>query len=105
MSYSLVTMGFLTWAFYAWQPYFLGLLDRNAVWIAGVIAALISLSTILGNAIVAWVTRFCGRRSTLLLWAAAIQTIAAVGVGFADSFWVAVPLFLLVTARLGACRS
>ena len=93
--------GFLSWGFYAWQPYFLELLGRDAVWVAGVIAALIAVSTILGNVLVDWFSRFCGRRTTLLLWAAGIQTAAAVGVGFADSFWMAVGLFLIVTGAMG----
>ncbi|MFQ5948726.1 MAG: MFS transporter, partial [Acidimicrobiia bacterium] len=54
MAVSFVHGGFLFWAFYAWQPYFLDLLGRNAVWVAGVVAALISLSTILGNTLVEW---------------------------------------------------
>ena len=101
MIVSFLQWGFLTWGFYAWQPYFLDLLGRNAVWVAGVIAALISLSTMAGNALVEWFARYCGRRTTLLLWAAGIQTAAAIGVGLAGSFWLAVALFLVVTACMG----
>ena len=43
---------FLGWAFYASQPYFLELLDRDAVWIVGLITAGASLATIAGNQIV-----------------------------------------------------
>ena len=101
MATSFLQFGFLTWAFHAWQPYFLELLGRHAVWVAGLIAALISVSTILGNVLVDWFSRYCGKRSTLLLWAAAIQTAAAIGVGLAGSFWLAVPLFLVVTGAMG----
>ncbi len=93
--------GFFVWAFYAWQPYFLDLLERDAVWVAGVMSALIALSTMAGNAVVEVVSRYCGRRTTLLLWAAGVQVAASIGVGFATSFWVAAPLLLLVTAALG----
>jgi MFS family permease len=93
--------GFLFWGLYAWQPYFLGLLESDAVWVAGVIAAMISLSTMAGNVLVERLARYCGRRTTLLLFAAAIQTIAAVGVGLAGSFWLAVTLFLVVAACMG----
>ncbi len=93
--------GFLMWGFYAWQPYFLELLGRDAVWVAGVVAALISLSLIVGNSLVAWLTRFCGRRTTLLIWAAAVQAAAVVGVGLAGSFWLAVALLLVGTAAMG----
>ena len=58
---------FLMWAFYAWQPYFLELLGRDAVWVAGVVSALIALSMIAGNALVEVLTGVCGRRTTLLL--------------------------------------
>ena len=94
---------FLAWGFCAWQPYFLELLGwEGATWMAGIIAALISLSTIAGNTVVEWFTRYCGRRTTLMLWAAGILTAAAVGVGLAGSFWLAVVLFLLVMAAMGA---
>lgn len=93
--------GFLVWAFYAWQPYFLELLERDAVWVAGVMSALIALSTMAGNAVVEVVSRYCGRRTTLLIWAASLQAAASIGVGLAGSFWVAAPLLLVVTAALG----
>ena len=101
MLYTFVPMGFLTWGFYAWQPYFLELLDRNAVWVAGVIAALVSLSTVAGNALVDRISQFCGRRTTMLLWAAGIQTLAAIGIGLTDSFWLAVVFLLIVTGTMG----
>jgi MFS family permease len=101
MGVSLLQWGFLTWGFYAWQPYFLKLLGQDAVWIAGLVAAAIALSTIAGNAVVDWFSQFCGRRTTLLLWASAVQTVAAIGVGLAGSFWLAVILFLVVAAAIG----
>lgn len=96
-----ITNGFMFWAFYAWQPYFLELLERDAVWIAGVVSALISLSTMAGNAIVEVFTRYCGRRTTLLLWASALLTGGSVVVGVADSFWVALPALLVATTSIG----
>jgi MFS family permease len=101
MAVSFVQSGFIAWGFYAWQPYFLELLGRDAIWVAGAIAALISLSMIAGNALVYFFGKFCGRRTTLLLWAAGIQTAAAVGVGIVDSFSLAVALFLVVSATMG----
>jgi MFS family permease len=92
---------FMAWGFYAWQPYFLELLGQDLTWVAGVVAALIALSTIAGNSIVERITRFCGKRTTLLLWAAGLQTIAAIGVGLAGSFWLAVTLYLLVMGTVG----
>jgi MFS family permease len=92
---------FMAWGFYAWQPYFLELLGQDLAWVSGVVAALVALSTMAGNSLVEWLTRFCGKRTTLLLSAAAIQTIAAVGVGLAGSFWLAVLLYLVVSGAMG----
>ena len=90
---------FMAWGFHAWQPHFLELLgDPRAVQVAGIIAALVALAGIAGNGVVEWFTRFCGKRSTLLLWAAGIQSAAAVGVGLAGSFYVAVAIYLVVMA-------
>lgn len=98
---SFLQFGFLAWGWYAWQPYFLDLLGGGAVWIAGAIAAANALATIAGNGLVEFFTRFCGRRTTLLLWAAAVHTAAAVCVGLAPTFWLAFPSFLIVMAALG----
>jgi MFS family permease len=101
MIVSFLQGGFMMWGFYAWQPYFLELLGRDAVWVAGVVAALIALSTIAGNGLVEYFTRFCGRRTTLLFWSAAGVALATVGVGLATSFLVAVVLLLVSTAAAG----
>ncbi len=45
--------------------------------------------------------RFCGKRTTLLLWAAGVQTAAAIGVGLTNSFWIAVPLYLVAMGTTG----
>ena len=100
-TYSFISWGFMTWTYYAWQPHFLDLLGNDAVWVAGIIAALISLSMVMGNALVDRLSQYCGRRSTLLLWAAGIQTVAAIAIGLTSSFWLAVALFLIVAATLG----
>ena len=98
---SLVQTGFLTWAFYASQPYLLDLLESDAIWIAGLVASAIALSTIAGNQLVQVLSRRCGRRTTLLLGAAVVETCAAVVLGLAGSFWVALPALLLVTGSIG----
>ena len=92
---------FTMWGFYAWQPYFLELLGRDAAWVAGVVAALIALSTIAGNSIVEFFTRFCGRRTTLMLWSAGVAAAAIVGVGVVGSFWPAVVALLVATGSMG----
>jgi MFS family permease len=98
---SLVQTGFFSWGFYASQPYLLELLDSDAVWISGLVAAGVAMSMIAGNQVVNVVSRFCGRRTTLLLGAAALETGAAVAMGLAGSFWVALAALLLLTASMG----
>jgi MFS family permease len=96
-----IQMGFFMWAWYAWQPYFLELLERDAVWVAGVVAALLSVAMIVGNGLVKFLTRFCGRRTTLLLWTAGGFSIALIGVGLAANFPVALGFLLLSAIAMG----
>lgn len=98
---SLFHGAFMMWGFYASQPYFLELLGRDAVWVAGVISALMALLTIAGNGLVEFFTRFCGKRTTLLLASSGVLAAAAVGVGLVDSFWPGVVLFLLAMGATG----
>lgn len=96
-----IQTGFFMWAWYAWQPYFLDLLERAAVWVAGVVAALLSLAMIAGNSLVKFFTRYCGRRTTLLLWTAAGFSIASIGVGWATNFPIALVFLLLSAVAMG----
>ena len=92
---------FFGWAFYAAQPYFLELLDRDAVWVVGLVTAGLSLATIVGNQIVDVLSRRCRRRSTLLIWASGVSTVAAVLIGVTSNFWVAVAALLIVAGAMG----
>ena len=96
-----IQTGFVMWAFYAWQPYLLELLERDAVWVAGLVSAGIALSTIAGNQVVDVAARYCGHRTTLMLWAVAFQSAAAIVVGVASSFWVAVLGLFGIMGALG----
>jgi MFS family permease len=96
-----VQSGFFFWAWYAWQPYFLELLDNDAVWVAGVVAALLAISMMLGNAIVELVMRWCGRRTTLFLWTGSVYSIALIGVGAVNSFVVALALLFVGGVAMG----
>ena len=98
---SFLQWGFMSWGFYAWQPYFLDLLGREAVWIAGVAASGIAGAMILGNWLVMRLSRFCGRRSTLLIWGALAQAAAAIGVGVSGSFLPATVWIVLLAAGMG----
>jgi MFS family permease len=70
-------------------------------WVAGVIAALVSISTIAGNEIAEVTVRFADRRTTILWGAAVVQTVALFGVGLAGSFWLAVGFYLLSMLAMG----
>jgi MFS family permease len=96
-----IQTGVFMWAWYAWQPYFLELLERDAVWVAGVVAALLSLAMIAGNSLVKLFTRYCGRRTTMLLWTAAGFSVASIGVGLASSFPIALAFLLLSAVAMG----
>ena len=69
---SLVQGIFLMYGFYSWQKYFLDLLGRDLVWVTGVIAGLVGLTQIAGNAVVGRVGRRVPDRGTVL-----IATVAA----------------------------
>ncbi|MDJ0499046.1 MAG: MFS transporter [Acidimicrobiia bacterium] len=93
--------GFFIWAWYAWQPYFLELLDNDAVWVAGIVAALLAISMMLGNAIVEVAMRWCGRRSTLFLWTGSVYAAALIGVGAVSSFYPALVLLFVGGVAMG----
>jgi MFS family permease len=85
----------IAWAYYAWQPYFLQLLGMSDVRVLGVVAAAVSLAMASGSWLVERLTRFCGRRTTLLLGASIVFVVTTIGVGLTDSFWIAVTLYLV----------
>lgn len=98
---AMVRSVFFGWAFYASQPYLLELLERDAVWVVGLVTAGVSLATIVGNQLVTTFSRACGRRSTMLLAASAVGSVAGVSIGLTSSFVVAVGCLLLVAGAMG----
>ncbi|HEX6261297.1 MAG TPA: MFS transporter [Actinomycetota bacterium] len=95
MLVSFIQFGVGAWAFYAWQPYFLDLLGRgDLIWVAGVVAALIALAQIGGNALVRIVAKPGRRRSTILLVGAAAYAVSLAVVGMVSSFYLAVAIFV-----------
>jgi len=112
---SLVNMSFMIFGFYSWQRYFLDLLGRELVWVSGLIAALLSLSMILGNALVKPLSRLLKTRTGVLAGSALVQCVTvvlcgAVGLGVAGGgpdgvpvrFVVVVALYLVYGVALGA---
>jgi MFS family permease len=98
---SFVELGVVNWAWYAWQPYLVELADSQAVWFVGVVAALLSLSIMAGNALVGRLSARCGKRTTLLGWGAGTAVVGSVLVGLATSAVFAVAAFLLIGLALG----
>ena len=93
--------GFFVWGWYAWQPYFLDLLGRDEIWVAGCISAVLSLAMIAGNTLVGRLSHACARRTTIMFWAAAVQTAAAVGVGVLTNFWGAASMLVVFSVAMG----
>ena len=113
---SLVNMSFMIFGFYSWQRYFLDLLGRDLVWVSGLIAALLSLSMILGNALVKPLSRMIKTRTGLLAASSAAQALtvvlcgalgeavtggAAHAHGVPARFFVVVGLYLVYGIALG----
>jgi MFS family permease len=101
MSSTFVVGVFAMYGFYSWQKYFLDLLNRNLIWVAGVIAALVGLCQIAGNMLVAPSMRRLQSRSTILVTAFAVQATGIVVAAMAHDFWVAVPFYLVSTIAWG----
>ncbi|HEV2751942.1 MAG TPA: MFS transporter [Gemmatimonadales bacterium] len=98
---SLVGMSFMIFGFYSWQRYFLDLLGRNLVWVDGVISSLVGLSLIVGNALVAPLSRVVRTRTGLLMISVAAQAALAVACGLLTNFYVVVSLYLLYGVAIG----
>lgn len=101
---SFLAMGFFSWAWYAWQPYFLELYGEDAVWLSGLIASLFAVAGIAGNALIGRLAKPGRRRTTILLSASAITTTTMIATGAIQSFWVTVPIFLFGAVAMGVLQ-
>ena len=93
---------FVAWGYYAWQPYFLELLGSTNVRVLGVVAAAVALAMAAGSWLVERLTKISGRRTTILLGAAVVHSVTAIGVGLTDSFGLALGLYLVGSAANSA---
>jgi MFS family permease len=90
------------WGFYAAQPYMLDLLGQpDAVWVAGVLTALVSVSGMIGSWLVDRLMKWFHYRTSTLILAAALLSASTVGVGLAGTFGLAVLLFLVGSLAYG----
>jgi MFS family permease len=98
------TMGVGIFAFYAAQPYLLQLYgDESAFGVAGLAAAVLAGSQIVGGLAVPLVRRVVHRRTTALIAAAAVSVASLVLLGLTSSFWAA--MIMLVVWALTAAAS
>jgi MFS family permease len=98
------TMGVGMFSFYALQPYLLQLYgDPHAFFIAGLAAAVVAGTQIVAGVLAPRLRRFFGRRTHVLLLAAGLGCLCAVGIGATGRFGVA--LALLVVAQLADAAS
>lgn len=92
------------YAFYAMQPFLLELYgDESAFGIAGLAAAIVAGSQIVGGLAVPWVRRVASRRTHVLIGAAFLSVIVFALLGITSNFWVA--LGLMVVWSLGFSAS
>ena len=104
MGITFVFSSFIMWGWYAWQPYYLELYgDLDAIWVAGLIAAGISLSQILGGFLLKRIKRLFHYRTHILMVSFLAQSAAIVGIGVTGSFGLAVGLFIFFAFFLGVC--
>jgi MFS family permease len=96
------TAGVGIYAFYALQPYLLELVDDpKAYGIAGLVAAIVAGAQIVGGVAAPWIRRLFRRRTSALLFAIAVETVALALIGVWESFPVVLGL-IVVWSLLGA---
>jgi MFS family permease len=84
------------YAFYALQPYLLELYgDPEAYGIAGLVAAIIAGSQIVGGVAAPWIRRLFHRRTSALLVATAIGALALALIGVFEQLWTVIALIVV----------
>ena len=103
---------FFIYGWYSWQRYFLDLLARELIWVAGIVAALMSVSMILGNALVgrfftdvskrpAIIAANTAIRATAILIAGLLGTLVPIGSRGLGVFLAVVSLYLIYGLSFG----
>jgi MFS family permease len=96
------------YAFYAMQPYLLELAGRKDSYsTAGLAAAIVAGTQIVGGYLVRYVGRGCRRRTSFLVLGVVVSTAALAAIGLVSSFGAALALFAmwaLVFAAVGPVR-
>jgi MFS family permease len=93
---ALFTGGVGVYGFYALQPYLLELYgDPEAYQIAGLVAAIVAGAQILGGISAARIRRRFQRRTSALIAAAALSSLALLLIGLIESFWAVIGLIVV----------
>jgi MFS family permease len=93
---NLFTGGVGIYAFYALQPYLLELYgDPQAYQIAGLVAAIVAGSQIIGGVAAPWIRRLFRRRTSALITIAAVGVVALGLIGIVRSFWGVIGLIVV----------
>jgi MFS family permease len=88
--------GVSIYVFYALQPYLLGLYgDQTAYWIAGLTAAIVACSQIVGGISAPLVRRLFKKRTTVLVLGTFVSAIALLVMGMVGNFYVVLALIVL----------
>ncbi len=83
------------YGFYAMQPYLLELYGRNDYAIAGLSAALVAASQIVGAFVVPWARKVFRRRTSALLAGSVASACALLTMGLSPRFWVVLTVLVV----------
>jgi MFS family permease len=93
------------YVFYALQPHLLNLYgDPEAYGIAGLVAAIVAGSQILGGLSTPLIRRLFERRTSALLFAGGASSLALLGIGLIQSFWPVIALIVVWGLLFAAAR-
>jgi MFS family permease len=93
------------YVFYALQPHLLDLYgDPKAYGVAGLVAAIVAGSQILGGMATPLIRRFFARRTSALFFAGAASSLALLGIGLIESFWPVIVLIVIWGLLFAAAR-
>jgi MFS family permease len=96
MVQAIFTGGVGVYGFYALQPYLLELYgDPDAYQIAGLVAAIVAGAQILGGLAAPRIRQIFHRRTSALIAATALSSLALLAIGLIESFWVVIGMIVV----------
>ncbi len=96
MVQAIFTGGVGVYGFYALQPYLLELYgDPDAYQVAGLVAAIVAGAQILGGLAAPRIRQIFHRRTSALIAATALSSLALLAIGLIESFWVVIGMIVV----------